>query len=164
MALSDKLLWIFLPMVASILLVATTNKLTQEVAVIPFLWVLPLALYLLTFIISFDSPRWYSRFWFSLLLLGVPICAYGFAWAAHFLIERNRPATFTYPLWSFISDFRMFFLCLAVLNEIVWRNLSTDAWVNFKVFGLLPITLIFAFANAPFMARHMIEDEAGEES
>ena len=58
----------------------------------------------------------------------------------------------------------VFFLCLAVLNEIVWRNLSTDAWVNFKVFGLLPITLIFAFANAPFMARHMIEDEAGEKS
>lgn len=52
----------------------------------------------------------------------------------------------------------IFFLFLAVLNEIVWRNLSTDAWVNFKVFGLLPLTLVFAFANAPFMAKHMIED------
>jgi len=57
----------------------------------------------------------------------------------------------------------VFFLALAVVNEIVWRNLSTDAWVNFKVFGLLPITLIFALANAPFIARHMIEDEAGGE-
>ncbi|MGA7267246.1 MAG: septation protein A [Aestuariivirga sp.] len=53
----------------------------------------------------------------------------------------------------------VFFLFLALLNEIVWRNMSTDAWVNFKVFGLLPITLAFALANAPFMARHMIEDE-----
>ncbi|MCX7344528.1 MAG: septation protein A [Alphaproteobacteria bacterium] len=53
----------------------------------------------------------------------------------------------------------VFFLFLALLNELVWRNMSTDAWVNFKVFGLIPITLVFALANAPFMARHMIEDE-----
>jgi len=53
-----------------------------------------------------------------------------------------------------------FFFALAVLNEIVWRSVSTDMWVNFKVFGLLPLTLLFALANAPYMARHMIEDEA----
>lgn len=53
----------------------------------------------------------------------------------------------------------LFFLFLAVLNEVVWRSVSTDAWVNFKVFGLLPLTLVFAVANAPFMSKHMIEDE-----
>jgi intracellular septation protein len=53
----------------------------------------------------------------------------------------------------------IFFFCLAALNEIVWRSVSTDMWVNFKVFGLLPLTLVFALANAPFMAKHMIEDE-----
>jgi len=53
----------------------------------------------------------------------------------------------------------VFFICLAMLNEIVWRNVSTDTWVNFKVFGLLPITLVFALANAPFMAKHTAEDE-----
>jgi hypothetical protein len=64
-----RLLWLLLPACASALLLATTNKICQDVAVIPFLWVLPLALYLLTFIICFDSPRWYVRFPFTLALI-----------------------------------------------------------------------------------------------
>jgi hypothetical protein len=68
----DKLLWISLPAIASVLLLATTNKLSQEVAVIPFLWVLPLSLYLITFIICFDHARWYHRGVFAaLLVLGI---------------------------------------------------------------------------------------------
>src|SRR5262249_19061301 len=65
----SRLLWLLLPACASALLLATTNKICQDVAVIPFLWVLPLALYLLTFIICFDSPRWYVRFPFTLALI-----------------------------------------------------------------------------------------------
>jgi tetratricopeptide (TPR) repeat protein len=64
----DHLLWLLLPACASVLLLATTNKICQDVAVIPFLWVLPLALYLLSFIICFDSPRWYKRLPFGLAL------------------------------------------------------------------------------------------------
>jgi len=62
-------LWLLLPACASVLLLATTNKLCQDVAVIPFLWVLPLGLYLLSFILCFDSPRWYRRFPFTLALI-----------------------------------------------------------------------------------------------
>ncbi|MEZ5922995.1 MAG: septation protein A [Hyphomicrobiaceae bacterium] len=47
-----------------------------------------------------------------------------------------------------------FFLALAILNEIVWRSLSTDAWVTFKVFGVLPLTFIFALAQVPLIQRH----------
>ncbi|MSU49616.1 MAG: hypothetical protein EXS37_11100 [Opitutus sp.] len=70
----DKLLWVSLPAIASILLLATTNKLSQEVAVIPFLWVIPLSLYLLTFIVCFDHARWYHRGVFTaLLVVGIAV-------------------------------------------------------------------------------------------
>lgn len=47
---------------------------------------------------------WYALLW-------IPV-AYGFAWTGHFLLEKNTPATFGHPFWSFISDFRMLFLML----------------------------------------------------
>ena len=51
-----------------------------------------------------------------------------------------------------------FFIALAVLNEIVWRTQSTDVWVNFKVFGLLPITFIFTMTQFPLIKKYQIED------
>jgi len=66
------MLWLFLPACASLVLLATTNHVCQDVAVVPFLWVVPLSLYLLTFIICFDHPRWYLRpLWSSLAVLGI---------------------------------------------------------------------------------------------
>jgi len=49
-----------------------------------------------------------------------------------------------------------FFLVLAFLNELVWRNFSTDIWVNFKVFGILPLTLVFTFALVPVLTKYTL--------
>jgi len=58
---STGVLWLVLPACASLLLLAVTNKICQDVAVVPLLWIVPLALYLVSFIICFDSPAWYRR-------------------------------------------------------------------------------------------------------
>ncbi|MER2535526.1 MAG: septation protein A [Rhizobiaceae bacterium] len=55
----------------------------------------------------------------------------------------------------------LFFFFLAAVNEIVWRNFSTDAWVAFKVWGIMPITLLFTFSQMPLIMRHTLDDKAG---
>ena len=53
----------------------------------------------------------------------------------------------------------VFFIALAVLNEIVWRTQTTDLWVKFKTFGFLPLTLLFALAQAPLIMRTETKEE-----
>lgn len=48
-----------------------------------------------------------------MLLLTLPVIGYGFAWIGHFVFEKNRPATFTYPLWSLMGDWKMFWQMLS---------------------------------------------------
>lgn len=55
----------------------------------------------------------------------------------------------------------VFFVAMAIVNEIVWRNFSTDAWVSFKAFGFLPLTFLFAVAQVPLLQRHG-EPQKGE--
>ncbi len=52
-----------------------------------------------------------------------------------------------------------FFIVLALLNEYVWRNFSTDMWVNLKVFGFAPLTVVFALLQSGLIRRHMIEED-----
>jgi intracellular septation protein len=51
----------------------------------------------------------------------------------------------------------LFFFALAVLNEIVWRNTSTNVWVDFKVFGFLPLTLLFGALQYPLLKKYAVE-------
>ena len=77
----DRILWVVLAACGSLLLLATTNLMCQDVAVVPFLWVLPLSLYLLTFIIAFDHARWYFRpFWIPLAVVSIGALAMLLNW------------------------------------------------------------------------------------
>jgi intracellular septation protein len=51
-----------------------------------------------------------------------------------------------------------FFVVLAVLNEFVWRNFPTDTWVDFKVFGIMPLTIVFTLAQMPLIMRHQVPE------
>jgi intracellular septation protein len=59
-------------------------------------------------------------------------------------------------------NWAVFFACMAVLNEAVWRNTTTDFWVGFKLWGAIPLTFLFAAANSPMLLKHglMKEDAA----
>jgi intracellular septation protein len=86
--------------------------------------------------------------WFGKSLLG-----YVFDSAFKLDAEGWRKLTFRWGL---------FFLFLALANEIVWRNFSTDAWVAFKVWGIMPITLIFTMSQMPLIMRHSMEEKTGK--
>jgi len=59
--------------------------------------------------------------------------------------------------------FGIFFFAMAALNELVWRTLSTDFWVNFKVFGGIGLTMLFVMTQLPLLKRHKLPDETPPE-
>ena len=75
--ISLQLQWLALSAMGSVMLLAVTNHITQNISSVPFLWVVPLALYLVTFILAFDHPRWYVRpVFLALLPLAIPAMAW----------------------------------------------------------------------------------------
>ncbi len=103
-------LWLLLPGMGSALLLAVSNHITQNVASVPFLWVVPLALYLITFIICFDHPRWYTRVVFvPLLWVAVPLMA----WMADSRNLEGALSTFTLGL---------FVICMVCHGELARRK------------------------------------------
>lgn len=67
--------------------------------------------------------------------------------------------------WVLLSfRFAIFFAAMAVLNEFMWRNFSTDVWVSFKVFGLMALTLVFAITQAPLMKRYALPLEGEQQN
>lgn len=56
----------------------------------------------------------------------------------------------------------LFFLAMAVLNEVIWRTQTTDFWVSFKAFGVIPLTMIFAMMQMPLIKRYHLEPATAE--
>jgi spermidine synthase len=99
-----KLLWVLLPTLGSVALLAVTNHLSQDVAAVPFLWVMPLSLYLITFILCFDSDRWYQRWLFC------PLAILSILWvslieAAPHLDDKFRSMNWNFTLSGAIDRF-----------------------------------------------------------
>ena len=71
-----------------------------------------------------------TRTWWA--LLAVPVSGYFFAWVSHAFVERNKPATFTYPLWSLISDYKMFgfFLAGKLDGELARAGVRPDGTIG----------------------------------
>jgi intracellular septation protein len=87
----------------------------------------------------------FSAILFAGLLTGRPLFELVLDGAFHLTEEGWKKLTWR---WAF------FFLALAVLNEIIWRSVSTDTWVAFKAFGFIPLTMIFALAQTPIFVRY----------
>ena len=103
-------LWLALAACGSALLLATTNQLCQEITAVPFLWVVPLAIYLLTFIICFDHERWYHRNTFlALLAVGVLAACYAIYEGPSLPIELQLG----------IYSATLFVCCMVVHGELV---------------------------------------------
>jgi hypothetical protein len=161
----DRLLWLALPAAGTILLMATTNQMCQEVAVVPFLWVLPLSLYLLSFVLTFEAPRFPWRpvasvlFLLSLVPVGwvlgdatkvrVPfqILFYGLALltgclVCHGELYRLRPAP---------ARLTGFYLGVAGGGAIGGLLVGVAAPLAFDSYREYPIGLLFAFALLIFV-------------
>ena len=107
---STRALWLVLSACSSTLLLAITNHITQNVAAVPFLWIIPLSLYLLSFVLCFGSSRWYHRMIF-LRLLGVALGCMAYALS---------PSLIAIPLWILISLFctGLFICCMFCHGEL----------------------------------------------
>ncbi len=107
---TTKVAWMALAAGGSMLLLSTTNQLTQNVAAVPFLWILPLAIYLLTFILCFESSQWYSRGVFLRLL----VVALGSVGYAIYNIEASDALPVAVPIFAA----GLFFICMYCHGEL----------------------------------------------
>lgn len=172
-AARDRLLWIVLAATASVLLLATTSHITQEVAVIPFLWVLPLTVYLLTFILAFSGERWYARrvfmpvFFVATLLaawalgrsegLGIPaqVGVYSLALFAACMVCHGE----LYRLRPHPAYLTSFYLMVSVGGALGGLFINFVAPQVFKGFWELPLGLAFCWLL--YLAVTFLSKKAG---
>jgi hypothetical protein len=109
-SLPVRLLWFGLAAGASILLLAVTNHMTQDIAAIPFLWIVPLAVYLLSFIVCFEAPRLYNR------LLFLPLLVAAFSFMMRQMWTEDAPASLVRTIESLAAS--LFVVCMVCHGEL----------------------------------------------
>jgi intracellular septation protein len=145
--------------VATILATAISYALERKVAWVPLISTAILTLMSLTTVLSGNpmfikiKPTLVNLIFASILLIGV--------WRKKGLLKYlfgQSGLSMSDSAWiAFSARWGYYFLALALLNEWVWRNFEEATWVNFKVFGMLPITIIFTLCQLPFLKRHKQE-------
>lgn len=167
--------WVALPAFACIMLLATTNHVCQDMAVVPFLWVVPLSLYLLTFIFCFDGDGWYRRGWLGWMTIGSIVLI-----SALQLLGGMLDIA-----WVAVSYFgAMFFVCMICHGELVrlkpsprhltlfYLTISAGGAIGglfvslvcpmiFSQYYEMPLSLIVAFGLAMYVTVTSVEKQFG---
>ena len=141
----DWLMWLALSATGVVLLVSITNAMTQNIPPVPFLWILPLSLYLLTFIISFHSPKWYVRwYWYAFFVLS------SFAGVLMFFIGSQFDIVSQIVIYSAI----LLSSCMICHGELVRLKPSTDRltlfYLNMSFGGFLGSAFVAFVAQQLF--------------
>ncbi len=149
--LGDKTLWVSLAACASVLLVSITNHMSQNVAPIPLLWVVPLALYLLSFILAFESDKIYQRWLF------VPWVAPALGWMAYSIYaeDGNYHIKFMIPIFSA----GLFLCCMLCHGELALRKPAPQYLTSFYLMVSLGGALggVFVAMIAPNVFKTFLE-------
>ena len=168
------LLWLGFSTLGVIFLVSTTNAMTQNVPPVPFLWVLPLCLYLLSFIISFHSPKWYVRwYWFALFMLTAFIAIFMFFIGSQFDIT-SQVVIYSSILFSAcmlchgelarlkpaVDKLTFYYLTLAFggfLGSVLVAFVAQNIFTQFLEFPLAIVGLFILFSWAVFRENNRVD-------
>lgn len=144
--LRQRLTWLALPACASTLLLAVTNQMCQEVAVVPLLWIVPLSLYLLSFVLCFAGDRWYSRTWcLPILILALIVLTQALALGA------RAGVLYAVPVYSI----GLFVCCMFCHGELAARRPAATHLTSFYLLIALGGALGGGFVSllAPVLFR-----------
>ena len=152
-AKSEQLVWFSLAGLGSLMLLATTNFITADLAPIPLLWVLPLTVYLISFILCFDHPRWYRRELFHLFLMAATV--------ATIMIYRGVPLGLRTYIGAFLVA--LFASCVFCHGELYRRRPAAKHLTSFYLMIALGGVAGSAFVNllAPLLFKGYWEMQLG---
>ena len=116
--------------------------------------------------VALNDERFFKMKPTAIYLLFAGVLGFGLLRGRSYLqLVMDEALPLTHAGWMILTRrIALFFLALAIANEAIWRSMSTDAWVNFKTFGLTFALFAFFMAQSGLLRRHAPEGEAGDEA